>query len=993
MITLLLVGTMILQSSVGVNAEEENVLSVGGAEEAQVSEETFLSEAEAVLVETGEETNAGSGSQFLVEDAGTEEWYEEDSAESQEEDIFEADEETVYEGIIDISEEETEPVEDTFVTDEPYEEMTESGEDELIEAFASTMFIEESSSSETQDLIPEDARYYDGHLYYLFDGQKIGLSTFDDAEAYCESLGGYLAVISSQGENTFLFGYMNDTNIQNAYFGYTDRDTEGQWQWVNGDWDTYTNWAEGEPSSSSDAEDYAMLFWKYSDGAWNDGDFGVGTPEDGTWFICEWEGPLSDRDGDSLPDNWEINGLDTDGDGVIDLHIEKMGADPDVKDVFVEVDWMVRPRKTFLWFTVEEELSYAPESDAMRLVYNSFKNHGINLHIDAGPSSKDYVTGKTWGDRSGGNAVPYTKILNCKYPYDDWNDLISSNFTANREKVFRHAIFINQYLSDDGSKANSGLALGQHFLVANQDWVRKGGWTSVGGTFMHELGHTLGLDHGSCDDYGNPCEENYNPNYLSVMNYAFQVTGLVGTCQLNYSDFDLPKIDENYIYETIGIDPDWVTAGSEVGTKVFRGKDSVKIYNIAGQGIDFNNSGSIDSYSLACDINNDGNYTTLFGHSDWDKLVYNMGSIGIQSNQGSSFVVKSLNVKSLSNSYGTSGELSLDEALDNGVLSLEGNGALEAIGPFTLVKDMEGQQVYIRVTNMSCYDSAFTLQVEASSLCDSLNQQVDLAASEKELTYTDIPLQINTSVPVGTYSITAVLKNDNREDVSIAIPIQIYLPSADEVKQLEEALDRGDLDQEVPPVVKDSYRNVVTNYQEPKDIKTAAVTGLTAKTYTGSAIRQDIVLKYGSVALKENTDYKVTYANNINVGKASVTITGLGSYTGEKTVTFQITKASNPAKIKAGKVTVKFAQLGKKKQKIAASKAFKITNAKGKVTYKVTKYDKKAKKKITVSKKGKVTVKKGLKKGSYKLKVKVSVAGDTNYKAISKTVTLKVKVK
>ena len=32
---------------------------------------------------------------------------------------------------------------------------------------------------------------------------------------------------------------------------------------------------------------------------------------------------------------------------------------------------------------------------------------------------------------------------------------------------------------------------------------------------MHELGHTLGLQHGGADDV------NLKPNYLSVMSYAF----------------------------------------------------------------------------------------------------------------------------------------------------------------------------------------------------------------------------------------------------------------------------------------------------------------------------------------------------------------------------------------------------------------------------------------------------------------------------------------
>jgi hypothetical protein len=47
----------------------------------------------------------------------------------------------------------------------------------------------------------------------------------------------------------------------------------------------------------------------------------------------------ADRDGDGLCDEWETTGIDYDGGGV-DLNLPAMGADPDHKDLFVEVDYM-----------------------------------------------------------------------------------------------------------------------------------------------------------------------------------------------------------------------------------------------------------------------------------------------------------------------------------------------------------------------------------------------------------------------------------------------------------------------------------------------------------------------------------------------------------------------------------------------------------------------------------------------------------------------------
>jgi len=101
----------------------------------------------------------------------------------------------------------------------------------------------------------------------------------------------------------------------------------------------------------------------------------------------------------------------------------------------------------------------------------------------------------------------------------------------------------------------------------------------------------------------------------------------------------------------------------------------------------------------------------------------------------------------------------------------------------------------------------------------------------------------------------------------------------------------------------------------------------------------------------------------------------------------------NPLSVKAKKATVKLSKLKKKTQTITARKVFTVNNAQGNVSYQVKAYDKKAGKKIKVSSSGKVTVKKGLKKGTYKIKVNVTAAGNVAYRAVTKTVTLTIKVK
>ena len=71
-----------------------------------------------------------------------------------------------------------------------------------------------------------------------------------------------------------------------------------------------------------------------------------------------------------------------------------------------------------------------------------------------------------------------------------------------------------------------------------------------------------------------------------------------------------------------------------------------------------------------------------------------------------------------------------------------------------------------------------------------------------------------------------------------------------------------------------------------------AVTDIPNQTYTGNELTPPVEVKFNGTTLTLGTDYTVEYANNINVGTATVTITGKGNFEGEKAVTFTIVKAS-----------------------------------------------------------------------------------------------------
>lgn len=72
------------------------------------------------------------------------------------------------------------------------------------------------------------------------------------------------------------------------------------------------------------------------------------------------------------------------------------------------------------------------------------------------------------------------------------------------------------------------------------------------------------------------------------------------------------------------------------------------------------------------------------------------------------------------------------------------------------------------------------------------------------------------------------------------------------------------------------------------DLSNATVDSISAQRYTGDAICPGVTVKMGSVPLQQNTDYTLSYQNNVTPGTASITISGAGTYSGSKTVTFEI---------------------------------------------------------------------------------------------------------
>lgn len=209
---------------------------------------------------------------------------------------------------------------------------------------------------------------------------------------------------------------------------------------------------------------------------------------DGEEVTIHFTDPLNwDNDNDHLSDGIEIKGYDVDGDNIIDVNLPAFGANPLVKDIFVEVDWMPPGNKL--------------GSHAKGKLVDVFAEHNIVLHIDDG--------------ELGGGAETEESVdilhVNIGGPMNDFYDFKEKYFTASRQGIFYWCLMAANKVYR-GKNEVGGFNVGASFVVA-------GTWTSVGAgsVFMHELGHGLGLSENIFD--GIDSNKYSFSEYRSVMNY------------------------------------------------------------------------------------------------------------------------------------------------------------------------------------------------------------------------------------------------------------------------------------------------------------------------------------------------------------------------------------------------------------------------------------------------------------------------------------------
>lgn len=332
-----------------------------------------------------------------------------------------------------------------------------------------------------------------------------------------------------------------------------------------------------------------------------------------------------DTDEDGLYDHWEEEGVPYTAISGAIAQYELPGASLMHKDLYVEVDAMQ---------------GLAPDASTLAHVVAAFDSapmgnpdlqQGVDLHIvsvgcdpcvdddampvvefphpldpGAWPSAFDSLKNSGCG---GGGCFGTA----AERGRPDWGEARSAKAVA-----YRYCIFGNTH----GGTTSSGLAEtpGNDFMVTLGGWTVPGGTPDEqAGTFMHELGHTLGLRHGGGDDV------QYKPNYHSVMNYVWQSPRLwyADSWRLDYSDTVLPTLDERSLNEPQGIGgpPDRETP---IGPLLINGRG--RLTTKSGP-VDWNADGDPSDVGVSANVtfvreDAPSGLEELHGHDDWASLRY-----------------------------------------------------------------------------------------------------------------------------------------------------------------------------------------------------------------------------------------------------------------------------------------------------------------------------------------------------------------------------------
>lgn len=387
-----------------------------------------------------------------------------------------------------------------------------------------------------------------------------------------------------------------------------------------------------------------------------------------------------DTDQDGLADHWEQTGIDFDQDGNVDLDLHALyGVDPTQKDLIIELDYMTADGSAdyetygrhshllnnnrlksvedvfrshgvnlhqFVSDEIKEELTGGriigfnngpPLSALAPYLPNPYKRFADfkygNLQTTCNSQTTAFLGNATERSSSNCRNILYARNISTRYAIlghmtgdpiplasgiseFGGNDLLLTTFSYTPDKQFSFNQAMAVQIGDGATcrpnqeqdKIMAPDEVNPNFICGLNEFAL--------GAYMHELGHTLGLDHGGADGI------NCKPNYPSVMNYLYQAKTPFLSRPLDYSTIKLPLINETSMDEDVTYHFPWNTIYWAVDGQI---RSAPVDAGDVGVKVDWDGTKETRDYSLnvanyphaGC---NNAEPIILFGYNDWDNL-------------------------------------------------------------------------------------------------------------------------------------------------------------------------------------------------------------------------------------------------------------------------------------------------------------------------------------------------------------------------------------
>ena len=205
--------------------------------------------------------------------------------------------------------------------------------------------------------------------------------------------------------------------------------------------------------------------------------------------------------------------------------------------IYVELDWME-----------DGTHSHKPSQSVIDTIVATFAREGYTINIVVSNAVTHQTPIEIVGNPSNSPMVQAIR---------------TANFNHAGDSRYFYSLWIHNYSiggSTTGSSGYADLPGPAHVVSLGSFSNQVGTFANQVGTFIHEFGHNIGQTHGGAD------HNHYKPNYLSVMNYHYQLNGLgpslvalqfayttSGFNTYGYSHGLLPSLNEANLNETLGI--------------------------------------------------------------------------------------------------------------------------------------------------------------------------------------------------------------------------------------------------------------------------------------------------------------------------------------------------------------------------------------------------------------------------------------------------------